>query len=85
MAVVIGGGYTGQVFLSPAGDARMNLTSGYIGSVPVARGVWNDFRIVLDFTGQTISPYANSRSRLRRRDEKPADSLLQHAHVKRLG
>jgi hypothetical protein len=59
MAVVGNGGYIGQVFLSPTGRARMNVTSGNIGDVAVTAGTWNDFQLVLDFGSQTVSALVN--------------------------
>jgi len=52
-------GFIGELLVLANGNARLaNGTA--TGNVPVTRGIWNDFQMVLDFQSQTMSAYVNS-------------------------
>ncbi len=53
-------GFLGQLLVLPDGDVTLGLASSTVGSVPIARGAWNDFQYFFDFSNQTMTAYVNS-------------------------
>jgi hypothetical protein len=49
-----------QIVVQTNGDAVLGVLGPAVGSIPVSRGTWNDFRLVLDFQTQTATGYVNS-------------------------
>jgi len=53
-------GFLADIFVTSAGNAQVGLASSAVGSVPVSRGTWNDYQMVLNFQTGTVTGYVNS-------------------------
>ncbi len=49
-----------QIVVQTNGNAVLGVLGPSVGSIPVSRGTWNDFQLVLDFQTQTVTGYVNS-------------------------
>jgi hypothetical protein len=54
------GQYITQIIVQTNGNAVLGVLGGPVGSIPVTRGTWNDFQLVLNFQNQTVSGYVDS-------------------------
>jgi uncharacterized repeat protein (TIGR01451 family) len=59
LSVIGNGGFMAQVAVDAAGYAALNFGTSQIGVVPVTRGVWHDFRLVLNFQTKQASAFVD--------------------------
>jgi len=53
-------GFMAQVLVTPDGHAQLGLASTAVGNVPVGRGTWNDYQMVINSQTATVTAYVNS-------------------------
>ena len=52
-------GFLGQLVVTQTGNVILGNATTSTGSLPVSRGVWNDFQLVVNYSAQTITGYVN--------------------------